>query len=1384
MLRVFLSSTSRDLSAYREAVHQAIERLDGFSLCRMEDFGARTETPAALCARMVGESQVLVGLLGHYSGACPPGERRSFTELEYHAAVESNVPTLMFFAPDDFPIPANLREPDESFRRQATFRADVLAARVGASFDSPEQLASAVTSALANWRQQREQLVDVQTERAAAAPASAHLADTSSPQARLGPNPYRGLEAFRKKDADRFFGREALVEELWKRFLELHSGEHGVRLLTILGPSGSGKSSAAQAGLLAELDDRPLPGRPAPPSLILTPEARPLESLSVALARLATGDKAPARTASEFEQILREREHFDGLRYLSEHMLAGDRSGLILLIDQFEEVFSLCEDELERDQFIGNLLHAAREPNGCVSILLTLRSDFLGEVNRTAELSQVIASQHVVMPVMGEAELRRAIEEPARRAGRSIDPATTQLLLEQTGGREGALPLLEFVLTRIWEGLVDGVAAADTVRALGGVGGALASKAQEVYGGLDQGERRIARRAFLTMVRLGEGTKDTRRRAGVAEMITQHRSGDDILSVLRRFSEPGCRLVSLRGEGTATTAEVTHEALFDHWRSLQDWLDESRDDIRFQRTLAAAADHWDEMGRSDGSLWRPPELDLLREFRAKAGSDLTPQEFAFATASERLQARRRWSRRVGLAAAIGGLLIVAGVLSVYSRQQAEFAQQQAELRAEADQAKDEAVRQAAAAEIEKRRADTQRDQARRTQSLLLAKLSERATEGGNATDGVLLALEALPQDIAQTQLSYPAEAQAALYRAVLAHRERIVLDGHEGPVTSASISPAGDMVLTVAEDGRARVWADPREPLAALELQGAPPLAAAFADQATVLAISKDGGIWRWDSATRALRQLPIGFGPLRSAVFSPDGARATALAPDGTVKLWQTGSSEPPVTMGIPAEGVMIAISSPRGDTVLTASNTIARLWDVATKQVTATLEGHGSEVFSVAFSRDGSRIATGSRDGTARLWNTATGTEIAVLRGHRDLLVRVSPGAFSPDGTKVVTASDDRTARLWDVASGSELMVLQGHDRSVLSAAFSGDGTEVVTTSADGTARRWNVGQSPLVTVLKGHESSLRAAAFDPSGERVITASHDLSVRLWDAESGREITALRGHTDAIRSVAFDGSGERAVTASDDGTARIWAIPSGHVLAVLKGETNEGLRSAGFDPLGETVVAATAFGVAKLWDIETGDPIRAFDGHEASVRTATFSRDGRYVLTASYDRTARIWDKATGTEVARLEVDRTRLNAAAFSPDGRRAAAAAQDGTVRVWDLASGKTAVTLVGHQGTVRGVQFSADGRRIVTASTDQTARVWDVANGETLAVLRGHERPVTWAEFSPDGRRVVTASTDDTARIWSIFPTTQGLIDYARSVVPRQLTAGQRDQFFLE
>ncbi|MCP4374993.1 MAG: DUF1566 domain-containing protein, partial [bacterium] len=354
-------------------------------------------------------------------------------------------------------------------------------------------------------------------------------------------------------------------------------------------------------------------------------------------------------------------EGCDGLSRIADLLPDIETAPLLILVDQFEEVYSLCPDAEERRQTIDNLLTAATDPSGHVSVILTLRSDFLEHTQSHPDLNHAIAEQGAIVPVMNDAELRQAIAKPAELAGHALEAATIDLLIAQSAGREGALPLLQFALTRIWEGLAEGMTPAQTLNSIGGVGGALAGEAQRLYDKLADADKAIARRAFLALVQLGEGTRDTRRRAAVPEIIAHGEDPGHVAAVLRVFAQPGARLVTLSADSqSGATAEVTHEALLSHWASLKKWLDGSRDDLRFHRRAADAANYWDKQGQPDGSLWRPPDLDLLRDFQARAGDDMTPTQVQFFKASVRRVKHSQWLKR----GAITVLIIFAAVAGI------------------------------------------------------------------------------------------------------------------------------------------------------------------------------------------------------------------------------------------------------------------------------------------------------------------------------------------------------------------------------------------------------------------------------------------------------------------------------------------------------------------------------------------------------------------------------------------------------------------------------------------------------------------------------------------------------------------------------------------------
>ncbi len=474
--------------------------------------------------------------------------------------------------------------------------------------------------------------------------------EQESVSADIGPNPYKGLEAFRETDADRFFGRERMIEVLWERLCAQHErprdGSTPLRLLAILGPSGSGKSSVARAGLLPKLAEHPLSGTQETRVAVFTPGPHPLEALAVMLSRIDPNPQMlVAKTAALLTVLKQETDgQREGLRRIADTLPDIAAQPLVLLIDQFEEVYSKDVEPDERRIFLGNLLRAAADPSRHVSVILTLRSDFLGQTQQHPDVNQAIGRNGEIVTVMSDTELRDAIAKPAECAGHALDETCVDLLIEQTHDREGALPLLQFALTRIWDGLAQGTSPADTLRQIGGVGGALAGEAQQRYDQLTDTEKAIARRAFLALVQLGEGTRDTRRRISLRDVVAYGEDPADVQTVMRWFADPRARLVTLSAATDGTeTAEVTHEALLDHWETLREWLDANREDVRFHRHLAADADYWERQGKPDGKLWRSPDLDLLRQYHQRARQDMTPVQVEFFEASVR---KERYAQRV------------------------------------------------------------------------------------------------------------------------------------------------------------------------------------------------------------------------------------------------------------------------------------------------------------------------------------------------------------------------------------------------------------------------------------------------------------------------------------------------------------------------------------------------------------------------------------------------------------------------------------------------------------------------------------------------------------------------------------------------------------------
>jgi len=426
-------------------------------------------------------------------------------------------------------------------------------------------------------------------------------------------------------------------------------------------------------------------------------------------------------------------------------------------------------------------------------------------------------------------------------------------------------------------------------------------------------------------------------------------------------------------------------------------------------------------------------------------------------------------------------------------------------------------------------------------------------------------------------------------------------------------------------------------------------------------------------------------------------------------------------------------------------------------------TLIGHRDQVTSVSWSPDGTRLATGSKDGTAKVWEAASGRELLTLKGHAGEVGAVSGSAndpryamsvsWSPDGTRLATGSWDSTAaKVWEAAGGRELLTLEGHAGGVSSVSWSPDGTRLATGSGDGTAKVWDASSGRELLTLKGQTGEDASVSWSPDGTRLATGGmDDGTAKVWDAAGGRELLTVKGHTNVVRSVSWSPDGQRLATGGSDGTAKVWDAASGRELLTLKGHVRS-IGSVSWSPDGTRLATGSADSTAKVWDAVGGGELLTLKGHTGWVVSVSWSPNGTRLATGSYDGTAKVWEGAGGRELLTLKGHAGGVSSVSWSPDGTRLATAGWDRTAKVWDAAGGRELLALKGHTKEIPSVSWSPDGTRLATGSYDGTAKVWEAAGGRELLTLKGHAAEVWSVSWSPDATRLATASGDGTAKVW--------------------------------
>ncbi|MFB0614628.1 XRE family transcriptional regulator [Streptomyces sp. AGS-58] len=888
------------------------------------------------------------------------------------------------------------------------------------------------------------------------------------PEVPAGPlprGPYVGLAAFRTEDADLFFGRERLVEDLLATLARR-------RAVAVVGASGAGKSSLLRAGLLPRLT-RDEPRRRV---WVLTPGPHPWERLEKALAAgreareswesgsghglesgsvsgpghgAASGpDSGPGHGAASGpdsglgSRFLSGPGHGpgsgpgSGLQSGRGHRAdcglgsgpgpaPGSRPGeLVVVVDQFEEVFTVCTDADERARFIAALVEEAERPGSGCRIVLGVRADFYAHCTRHAPLVAILRDAQVVVGPMSAAELRCAVVEPARRAGLTVEGALQATLVAHAHGQAGVLPLLSHALLETWRRRRGAALTLDAFHAAGGFEGALAQSAESLYSSLTVRQRQLARQTFVHLIALGEGTEDTKR------PVSRDELGEDADTATVLARAAALRLLTL-DDGRV---ELTHEALIRAWPRLRGWLTDDRERLRAHRRLTDAARAWETLGRDPGALYRGARLALARDLVNSRGIRLAPTEQAFVDAGTAAEAaaddsaRRRARRLRFLVALLAVLVVVAAIATVDARR-----------------AEDEVTRQRNAA--------------------VARTIADSATGLVDTDPGLAVQLGLTAYRLAPTARTRDALV-STLMTTVVAHAKEVL---------AIAYRPDGRQLATASGDHTARLWrvhgTDRPVAEATLRGHGDDVRTVAYRPDGRALATgSADGSVRLWDTATPTrpalLASLTGQGGDVRSVAYGPDGRTLATAGSDGSVGLWDvTDPARPALLTRVTGhrDAVRSVAFSPDGGTLASAGEDGAvRLTAVADRRRPrrlAVLYGHATGAFSVAFSPDGRTLATaGGGHAPVRLWNLADPRRpapLAGLSGHTDVVGSV---AFSPDGRTLASASDDRTVRLWSVdrpTHPTAPTTLTGHGTAVSSVAFSPDGTVLASGGFDATVR-----------------------------------------------------------------------------------------------------------------------------------------------------------------------------------------------------------------------------------------------------------------------------------------------------------------------------------------